>query len=286
MAYSKQLLVALLLGVMAGRASAVEGDVLAASDFRSGTQGWELKGLGSATGWSSDGLQSEGDVIAAIDSPSDTGKNWYYSAPKSFLGGDKSLAYNGWLVFDFGHFEYESMGMPSMDGYDVYLVAKNKKFTLGLRGVFKVDDTKLSNTYSIRLEEDFEPPGTTAAWELVNVVKAVDGKLVTKMPTQHEFITCLQTLTGVWIRGSYFRGSEASWLKDVKIIQGAVNKGGNPLGAESTLVNGALVYGDKNAPPTVSTVNPPAGTIAHRVLTGRPRSVARRRHRAARRARA
>ena len=50
MAYSKQLLVALLLGVMAGRASAVEGDVLAASDFRSGTQGWELKGLGSATG--------------------------------------------------------------------------------------------------------------------------------------------------------------------------------------------------------------------------------------------
>ena len=95
MAYSKQLLVALLLGVMAGRASAVEGDVLAASDFRSGTQGWELKGLGSATGWSSDGLQSEGDVIAAIDSPSDTGKNWYYSAPKSFLGGDKSLAYNG-----------------------------------------------------------------------------------------------------------------------------------------------------------------------------------------------
>ena len=252
MAPSKQLLAALLLAALAGPVAGIEGDVLAASDFRTGTQDWSLKGVGTGTGWSNEGLQSEGDVIAAIDSPSDTGKNWYYSAPKAFLGGDKTLAYNGWLVFDFGHFEYESMGMPAMDGYDVYLQAKSKKFTLGLRGVFKADDSKLSNTYSIRLEEDFSPEGSTAVWELVNVVKAVDGRLVTKVPTQHEFITCLQTLTGVWIRGSYFKGSEASWLKDVKIIQGALNKGGNPLGAVATLVNGALVYSDKSAPPAAS----------------------------------
>ena len=253
MAPSKQLLAALLLGSLAGLVAGIEGDVLAASDFRSGTQDWSLKGIGTATGWSSEGLQSEGDVIAAIDSPSDTGKNWYYSAPKAFLGGDKTLAYNGWLVFDFGHFEYESMGMPAMDGYDVYLQAKSKKFTLGLRGVFKADDSKLSNTYSVRLEEDFSPQGSTATWELVNVIKAVDGRLVTKAPSQHEFITCLQTLTGIWIRGSYFKGSEASWLKDVKIIQGAVNKGGNPAGEVATLINGALVYGDKTTPPTAST---------------------------------
>jgi len=252
MAPSKQLLVALLLGLLVGYAQGIEGDVLAASDFRSGTQNWTLKGVGTATGWSSEGLQSEGDVIAAIDSPADTGKNWYYSAPKAFLGGDKSLAYNGWLVFDFGHFEYESMGMPAMAGYDVYLQAKSKKFTLGLKGVFQMDDHKLSNTYSVRLEEEFLSEGSTAVWELVNVVKAVDGKLVAKAPTQHEFITCLQTLTGIWIRGSYFKGSEASWLKDVKIIQGAVNKGGDPRGATSTLVNGSLVYGDKTAPPTAS----------------------------------
>ena len=252
MATSKQLLVALLLGALAGPVHGTEGDVLAATDFRSGTQDWSLKGLGTAMGWSSEGLQSEGDVIAAIDSPADTGRTWYYAAPKAFLGGDKALAYNGWLVFNFGHFEYESMGLPAIDGYDVYLQAKNKKFTLGLKGVFKMDDNKLSNTYSVRLEEDFMPPGSQATWELVNVVKPVDGKLVTKAPSQHEFITCLQTLTGIWIRGSYFKGSEASWLKDVKIIQGAVNKGGNPLGATSTLVNGSLVYGDKTAPPTAS----------------------------------
>ena len=74
MAPSKQLLVALLLGALAGQAHGVEGDVIAASDFRSGTQDWSLKGLGSAMGWSSEGLQSEGDVIAAIDSPADTDK--------------------------------------------------------------------------------------------------------------------------------------------------------------------------------------------------------------------
>ena len=252
MASSKQLLVALLLGVLVGHAHGIEGDVIAASDFRSGTQDWQLKGLGSSTGWSSDGLQSEGDVIAAIDSPSDTGRTWYYSAPKAFLGGDKSLAYNGWLVFDFGHFEYESMGLPVMDGFDVYLQAKNKKNSLGIKGVFKMDDNKLSNTYSVRLEEDFVPPNSTATWEMVNVQKVVNGRLVTKAPTQHEFITCLQTLAGIWIRGSYFKGSEASWLKNVKIIQGAVNKGGNPLGAVATLVNGSLVYDDKKTPPTAS----------------------------------
>ena len=48
-----------------------------------------------------------------------------------------------------GHFEYESMGLPPMAGYDVILQSKNKKLTLGLTGVFKLDDMKLSNSYSV-----------------------------------------------------------------------------------------------------------------------------------------
>jgi hypothetical protein len=31
----------------------------------------------------------------------------------------------------------------------------------------------------------------------VNVLKPVDGKLVAKAPTQHQFVNCLQTLTGI-----------------------------------------------------------------------------------------
>lgn len=52
--------------------------------------------------------QNEGNLIAAMDSPEKTSKLWYYSAPKSFLGGDKTLAYNGWLVYDLGDALYSS----------------------------------------------------------------------------------------------------------------------------------------------------------------------------------
>ena len=87
-----------------------------------------------------------------------------------------------------------------------------------------MDDTKLSQTYNIRLEETFKANNSEAMWELVNVVKPVDGKLVTKAPTQHEFLKTLQGLTGIWIRGSYFAGSEATWLKNVKIVRGSLTK--------------------------------------------------------------
>lgn len=50
-----------------------------------------------------------------------------------------------------GHFEYESMGEPPMDGYDVYLRSKNKKLTLGLKGVFTLYDNKMSNSYAVRI---------------------------------------------------------------------------------------------------------------------------------------
>jgi hypothetical protein len=53
-----------------------------------------------------------------------------------------------------GHFEYESMGEPSMTGYDVYLQSKNKKLTLGLKGVFNLDDNKMSNSYAVILFDD------------------------------------------------------------------------------------------------------------------------------------
>jgi hypothetical protein len=42
------------------------------------------------------------------------------------------------------------MGEPPMKGYDVYLQSKNKKLTLGLKGVFHLDDNKMSNSYAVR----------------------------------------------------------------------------------------------------------------------------------------
>ena len=65
------------------------------------------------------------------------------------------LCFNSGIYSDFsflsiaGHFEYESMAEPPTDGYDVYLQSKNKKWTLGLKGVFNLNDNTMSNTYAV-----------------------------------------------------------------------------------------------------------------------------------------
>ena len=37
-----------------------------------------------------------------MDDTSKTDKTWYYAAPKEFMGGDKTAAYNGWLTYELG----------------------------------------------------------------------------------------------------------------------------------------------------------------------------------------
>jgi hypothetical protein len=53
-------------------------------------------------GWSKEGLRREGNKIMAMDDYDKPDKTWYYTAPKEFIGGDKTAAYNGWLEFDLG----------------------------------------------------------------------------------------------------------------------------------------------------------------------------------------
>eukprot|EP00960_Hanusia_phi_P001671 48493-Hanusia_phi.AAC.3 len=155
-----------------------------------------------------------------------------------------------WLTYNLGHYEYESMGLPAMSAYDVQLVSSKKKFTLGIKGVFNEDPAFLSHLYNVRLDETFISMNGSQ-WEMVNVKLPRDGKLVSRSPTKHEFIKCLQTMTGIWIRGSYFAGSEASWLKNISIIEGALNKGGETAPVQ-TLVNGTLVNSSATSPPSAS----------------------------------
>ncbi|EKX52136.1 hypothetical protein GUITHDRAFT_150697, partial [Guillardia theta CCMP2712] len=197
------------------------GDVLTVSDFFLGLQNWTIQGAG----WSQQGLFLEGESLAAMDSSQVTNGIWYFASPSTFLPGDMTLAYNGWLTYNLGHYEYESMGLPPMPAYDVQLVSSKKKFTMGIKGVFSEDPTYLSHLYNVRLDETFTSRNGSQ-WEMVNVKLPRDGKLVSRNPTKHEFIKCLQTMTGIWIRGSYFPGNEATWLRNVSIIEGSLNKGG------------------------------------------------------------
>jgi len=224
-------------------AAAHPGDILAKSDFRDGTQDWTLAG----SGWSSEGLVRDGDMLVAADHPETPNKLWGFEAPSLFMAGDKALAYNGWLSFELGHFEYESMGMNPLSSYDVELICepqtewqavdrkrkktarlpqrRRKNANLGLKGVFKSADDKLSHSYEVRLEESFQPEGSSASWER----QATGTK-----PSQNDFVHCLQHLKSIRIRGSFFAGAEATWLRNVMITEGDVNKGGYNAADELT----------------------------------------------------
>jgi hypothetical protein len=236
--------VAVLLLALASFAVAREGDILSQSSFLLGTQDWYLSGKG----YSSQNLQRDRDRLVADDDASDPGKTWYFNAPKSFLGGDKSLAYNGWLSFELGHFEYQSMMKPTISTYDVILQCKVAKQNIGLMGVFR-ESSSTAHVYQVRLEEQFSAPNSTATWVTISTGKQV---------IQREFVFCLQHLQGIQIRGSYFHGYEAVWLKDIKIIEGQIEKSGSrdfnnaiaadPSAASYTLVNGVRQYHPRSEP--------------------------------------
>ena len=78
-----------------------------------------------------------------------------------------SDAYNGWLQYTLGHFEYEDIGEGIMKGYDVMLISTRKKFSMGLKGVLKMPEDSLAATYQVRLDESFSPDNGTSHWELI-----------------------------------------------------------------------------------------------------------------------
>lgn len=71
-------------------------------------------------GWSKDGLRREGFKITAMDSFEKTDKLWYYVAPKLFIGGDKTSAYNGWLEYDLGMPHAKFQGHRAQTNSDIF----------------------------------------------------------------------------------------------------------------------------------------------------------------------
>jgi len=125
-----------------------------------------------------------------------------------------SDAYNGWLQYTLGHFEYEDIGEGVMPGYDVILTSTRKKFSMGLKvyihinicmythtytcvyiytynpsphntriqGVFKMPEDALSAIYQVRLEETFSPDNGTSYFQLLN------GKSAGVRASKHEIV--------------------------------------------------------------------------------------------------
>lgn len=96
-------------------------------------------------------------------------------------------------------------------------MCKKKNQNLGIKGIF-IDDGATAHTYQVRLEESFKAVNSTASWQ--RVTSGLQA-------AQRDVVQCLQGLKAIKIRGSFFKGYEAMWLRDVKIIQGEVHKRGD-----------------------------------------------------------
>jgi len=185
-------------------ARASPGDLLAKADFRN--QDWLISspsGTGSAKGMELDYAQNAIKL-------KDAGKfSWWFESPQNFLKGDMALAYNGTVEFQLQSLEWES---SFTDGYDIVLVAANKRHTIGLKGVKK--DGETSHVYSVRLSE------TAGQWEHLHPVLLKNGGGLRTVVVKKNFITALSTLVSIRVRGGYYMGVEKTQLRSLKLMQG------------------------------------------------------------------
>jgi len=178
--------------------------MLAKADFRS--QDWLISspsGTGSSKGMELDFAQNAIKL-------KDAGKfSWWFESPQDFFKGDMTLAYNGTVEFQLQSLEWEA---SFTDGYDIVLVAANKRHTIGLKGVKK--DGETSKIYSVRLSE------TAGQWEHLNPVLRKDGGGLRTEAVKADMIKALSTLIAIRVRGGYYMGVEKTQLRSLKFTQG------------------------------------------------------------------
>jgi hypothetical protein len=182
----------LAIGVAAGLACPTLGDV--ASTFDTGDEGWGT--LNDATGFTWDA--NTGNPPGAIRARDiGNGQIWYYSAPAAFLG-NQSLAAT--LSWDIQGIVGNQTSIP--DRADVML--------LGAGRVIGIDaDVQPLNGPWSSWSVAFDASG----WESVSSLTS--GVLSGTGVTQAELNTVLADLTGMYIRGEYTNGSDATALDNV-----------------------------------------------------------------------
>ena len=180
------------------------GDELARSDFRN--QNWVVE----APGGTGSGKGMELDYAQNTIKLKDAGKySWWFESPAGFFKGDMTLAYNGTVEFQLQSLEWEA---TFLEGYDIVLVSKNKRHTIGLKGVKKDGDT--SKTYSVRLSE------SAGAWEHLYPTLRKDGGGLRVEVAKEDMIKALSTITAIRVRGGYYMGVEKTQLRSLRLVQG------------------------------------------------------------------
>ena len=89
----------LVLAVVLGQAALALAPDWIASDFSSGTDGWEIRGAGVGPVWESYEGNPPGSISAAGEGGVSSGPGWYFHAPARFCG-NRSTFYGRTLRYD------------------------------------------------------------------------------------------------------------------------------------------------------------------------------------------
>jgi hypothetical protein len=180
------------------------GRVSAESTFNADADGWScINDCTNFTFHTTGG--NPGGFITAEDLQ--LGPRWRFSAPAKFLG-DQSAAFGGVLSFDLSQ-DPLSAGTSSPSGADVVLFDGTTSIFLDIAGVPDIYPNWTS--WSVPLD-------LSAPWR-ASTGDVAAGGITTPLgfATEEQMLTVLSSLTGLFIAGEFWTGTDRGYLDNVRV---------------------------------------------------------------------
>ena len=193
-----------------------QNDILFAQDFKDTTNDWSTWSPEKGT-VTSFGVCKSGYGICGSDT---TKRHWYFSAPPAVMG-DRSGAFSGSLVLTMGHIFHNALDQPPMDAPNLNSLANSRYSVADVTIISKLNQMSLSAVNVLNRGKIGNYWGKVQAYTIPMVPSSfvfTNGSNL--LVSQKDVIVCLQSITELRIRGSYFAGAEMAILQKLSWIEG------------------------------------------------------------------
>ena len=193
-----------------------QNDILFAQDFKDTTNDWSTWSPEKGT-VTSFGVCKSGYGICGSDT---TKRHWYFSAPPAVMG-DRSGAFSGSLVLTMGHIFHNALDQPPMDAPNLNSLANSRYSVADVTIISKLNQMSLSAVNVLNRGKVGNYWGKVQAYAIPLVPSSFFFTNGSNVPvSQNDLIVCLQSITELRIRGSYFAGAEMAILQKISWVEG------------------------------------------------------------------